>query len=139
MTKEIEIVLLPEDAISTYAIKIAAAQSLKIALNRLQDVKIHKRSIDARGRKVVYRLKVIAFIDETPTPEIFAVNYPNVTDKKPVIIVGAGPAGLFAALRCIELGLKPIVLERGKDVKQRRRDLAAINKEGLINPESNYC
>lgn len=139
MTKEIEIVLLPEEAGNADLLKIAVAQGLKTDIKRIQEVKILKRSIDARGRKVVFRLKVEAFIDEIPVPEIFTANYPNVTDKKPVIIVGAGPAGLFAALRCIELGLKPIVLERGKEVKQRRRDLAAINKQGLINPESNYC
>ena len=88
---------------------------------------------------MVYWVKFQVFIDEAPMVEIFSKAYPNVTDKTPVLIVGAGPAGLFAALRCIELGLKPVIIERGKDVKQRRRDLAAINKEGIINPESNYC
>lgn len=139
MTQEIEIVLLPEEKDDELLLKQKAAQSLKIALNRIQSVQIRKRSIDARSRQVVFRVKVIVAIDELLTPEIFTVNYPSVTDKKPVLIVGAGPAGIFSALRCIELGLKPIVLERGKDVKQRRRDLAAINKQGLINPESNYC
>ncbi len=139
MTQEIEIVLLPEENDDELLLKQKAAQSLKIALNRIQSVQIRKRSIDARSRQVVFRVKVMVAIDKPLTPEIFTVNYPSVTDKKPVLIVGAGPAGIFAALRCIELGLKPIVLERGKDVKQRRRDLAAINKHGLINPESNYC
>ena len=139
MTQEIEIVLLPEENDDELLLKKKAAQALKIPLNRIQSVQIRKRSIDARSRQVVFRVKVIVAIDELLTPEIFTVNYPSVTDKKPVLIVGAGPAGIFAALRCIELGLKPIVLERGKDVKQRRRDLAAINKQGLINPESNYC
>src|SRR5690606_24654128 len=98
-----------------------------------------KRSIDARGKQAVYRLKVVLYINEVPTTEILPINYSSVKDKTPVVVVGAGPAGLFAALRLIELGLKPIIIERGKDVKQRRRDLAAINKEGLVNPESNYC
>jgi len=139
MIKETELVLLPSEASDDAIIKKKASEALKIPVKRILDVKIQKRSIDARGRKVVYRVKVDAYIDENIVPEVFTVNYPNVSDKKPVLIVGAGPAGLFAAIRCIELGLKPIILERGKDVKQRRRDLAAINKEGIINPESNYC
>jgi len=139
MIKETELVLLPNEASDDAIIKKKASEALKIPVKRILDVKIQKRSIDARGRKVVYRVKINAYIDENIVPEIFTVNYPNVSDKKPVLIVGAGPAGLFAAIRCIELGLKPIILERGKDVKQRRRDLAAINKEGIINPESNYC
>lgn len=137
--KEIEIVLLPHEAADQDALYNKVATALKLHPSKLKHVKIHKRSIDARGRQVVYRLKVHVYLEEVPVPEVFSVEYPNVSDKKPVLIVGAGPAGLFAALRCIELGMKPVLIERGKDVKQRRRDLAAINKEGLINPESNYC
>ncbi|RYG08720.1 MAG: FAD-binding protein, partial [Chitinophagaceae bacterium] len=96
-------------------------------------------SIDARSRKVIFRLQVRAYINEVAPISEPDFTYQSVRDKKQVIIVGAGPAGLFAALQCIEIGLKPIVLERGKDVKQRRRDLAAINKQGLVNTESNYC
>lgn len=139
MITELEIVLLPEEVSEYSRLREAAARHLKINSGRITHVAVRKRSIDARGRQVVYRLKVKAYIDEQPVPETFSVEYPNVSDKKPVIIVGAGPAGLFAALRCIELGLRPVILERGKDVKQRRRDLAAINKDGVINPESNYC
>lgn len=137
--KEIEIVLLPHETADTDILYNKVATALKIKRHELKYVKIHKRSIDARGKQVVYRLKVQVYLDEMPLPEVFSVEYPNVSDKRRVLIVGAGPAGLFAALRCIELGMKPIIMERGKDVKQRRRDLAAINKEGLINPESNYC
>jgi len=139
MIKEIELVLLPEEVGDEKILTKKASETLKISPVRIKSVHVLKRSIDARGRKVVFRAKVNVFVDEDFVPEIFTVNYPNVTDKTPVIIVGAGPAGLFAAIRCIELGLKPIILERGKDVKQRRRDLAAINKQGVINPESNYC
>ncbi|MDB5088978.1 MAG: FAD-binding protein, partial [Mucilaginibacter sp.] len=116
-----------------------AASSLNISPQKVSALKILKRSIDARGRKVVYRIQVQVFIDEPYMPETFTVKYPDVKTAKPVIIIGAGPAGLFAALQCIELGLKPVIVERGKDVKQRRRDLANINKQGLVNPESNYC
>ncbi|WP_316823174.1 NAD(P)/FAD-dependent oxidoreductase [Pedobacter gandavensis] len=139
MQKELEITLAPEDVEQKEVIKRALSEALEIKTTRIKGYKILKRSIDARSRRVIYRLQVRVFIDEEPLNEIFKINYSNVSDKKPVIIVGAGPAGLFAALQCIENGLKPIVLERGKDVKQRRRDLAAINKEGIVNTESNYC
>jgi uncharacterized FAD-dependent dehydrogenase len=121
------------------AIKDQLANNLKLKVSRIQAYQIIKRSIDARSRKVIYRLQVRAFIDEPLSKENTAFNYPPVKNEKTVIIVGAGPAGLFAALQCLENGLKPIVIERGKDVKQRRRDLAAINKEGVVNTESNYC
>lgn len=139
MIKELEIVCLPGEHEDGTAIKKIAANTLKIPLNSISAVKILKRSIDARGRKVIYRLQINIYIDELPVTEHFNTDYQSVRNAKQVIIIGAGPAGLFAALRCIELGLKPIILERGKDVKQRRRDLADINKQGIVNPESNYC
>lgn len=99
-----------------------------------------KRSIDARGKKVCVRLQVeIYTAEEHKPPEGNPYRYQDVRNKKSVAIIGAGPAGLFAALRLIELGYKPLVFERGKDVQSRRRDLAAINKEHIVNPESNYC
>ncbi|HTK22148.1 MAG TPA: FAD-dependent oxidoreductase, partial [Mucilaginibacter sp.] len=139
MIKEIELVCPPEQHEDEAALKKLAAAALKISSHQITGLKILKRSIDARGRKVVYRMQVRVFVNEPYIAESYTVNYPNVSNAKPVIIIGAGPAGLFAALQCIELGLKPIILERGKDVKQRRRDLANINKQGLVNPESNYC
>jgi uncharacterized protein len=139
MIKEIEIVCEPGKQDDEVVLKSLAASALKLSPQRISGLKILKRSIDARGRKVVYRMQVQAYIDEIYVPEIFTVEYPDVKNHKRVIIVGAGPSGLFAALQCLDLGLKPVILERGKDVKQRRRDLANINKQGLVNPESNYC
>jgi uncharacterized FAD-dependent dehydrogenase len=139
MQKETEIVCTPEMHENEAAITRQASLQLNIAVSRISGIKILKRSIDARGRKVVYRMQVRVFVDEPFVANSYTVKYPNVKNAKPVIIVGAGPAGLFAALQCIELGFKPIVIERGKDVKQRRRDLADINKQGIVNPESNYC
>lgn len=139
MVSEIELVLLPKEVFDNTAIRALASRQLKISSERIKSVKFLKRSIDARGKQVVYRCRVQVWVDEEPVVEHVNINYPNVSDKKPVLIIGAGPAGLFAALQCIELGLKPVIIERGKDVKQRRRDLALINKDGIINPESNYC
>ncbi|RVT98279.1 FAD-dependent oxidoreductase [Mucilaginibacter limnophilus] len=139
MIKETEIVCPPGQHEDEAFIRTLASEALKIPAKRITGFKILKRSIDARGRKVVYRMQVQVFVDEIYVPDHYRIEYPNAADKKPVIIVGAGPAGLFAALQCIQAGLKPIVIERGKDVKQRRRDLANINKEGLVNTESNYC
>jgi len=139
MQKDLEITLLPHQVEQPEIIKAKLAEGLSIQENRIKSFEVLKRSIDARSRKVIFRLQVKVFIDEEPNIEIQVINYQNVSDAKPVLIIGAGPAGLFAALQCIENGLKPIIIERGKDVKQRRRDLAAINKQGLVNTESNYC
>lgn len=139
MQKEIEIAIAPEKISDESFILQEVIKHLDISAKHVQAIKVRKRSIDARSRRVLYRLRVIVYIDELPKEQTDQPSYVNVTDAEPVIIIGAGPAGLFAALQCIESGRKPIVLERGKNVKDRRRDLAAINKEGLINTESNYC
>ena len=139
MQKDIEITIAPHNVDNQKAILESLSVVLKIKQDQITHFKILKRSIDARSRKVVYRIQVKVFINEAYIAEEQVFRYPKVGDDKKVIIVGAGPAGLFAALQCIENGLKPIVVERGKDVKQRRRDLAAINKQGIVNTESNYC
>ncbi|WP_199121553.1 NAD(P)/FAD-dependent oxidoreductase [Pedobacter sp. ASV28] len=139
MQKDIEIKILPKDIDNRSAMMNGLSKALNTKLEQIRYFKILKRSIDARSRTVVYRLQVRVFINEDYISEHYNLKYQKVADAKTVIIVGAGPAGLFAALQCIENGLKPIVIERGKDVKQRRRDLAAINKQGLVNTESNYC
>ena len=139
MQQEIELAISPDHIFDQEYICEQGAWKLKISRDRIKDIYIRKRSIDARGRQVVYRIRVIFYIDEKPTLDTFTSKLKSVQQAKPVIIIGAGPAGLFAAYRCIERGLKPIIIERGKAVRERRRDLAKINREGLVNPESNYC
>ncbi len=139
MQHEIELSIPPAYIADEQYIIQQGASRLKIEKSRIKGTKIRKRSIDARSRHVVYRARVVFYIDEIPHPEIFSFSHANVADREPVIIVGAGPAGLFAAIRCIERGFKPIILERGKDVQERRKDLARLNKAGIVNPESNYC
>lgn len=139
MQKEIEITLAPEQVANEQIILGSLSKALNVKLQTITGYKILKRSIDARSRKVIYRLQVRAYINEVFNEQLQPFVYPKINSNKSVIIVGAGPAGLFAALQCLENGIKPIIVERGKDVKQRRRDLAAINKQGLVNTESNYC
>lgn len=133
-------VVSPPEAANADLLRSAVSQQLNIKADRITRVHILKRSIDARSRNIKINLRVEAFIDEAPPePAPLLSSYPNVSDAHVALIAGAGPAGLFAALRLIELGVKPIILERGKDVKSRRRDLAAINKQHIVNPDSNYC
>lgn len=138
MNKRIEINLSPEEAFDETLFKPALYQKLK--LNPEQDfIQPVRRSIDARGKNVLVKVQVeIRPVGQQATSS-YQKNYPDVGSKPRVIIIGAGPAGLFAAIRLIESGMKPIIFERGKDVQARRRDLAAINKEHIVNPESNYC
>ena len=104
------------------------------------EVRIIRRSIDARKAPVKIQVAAETYVGEELPPEIsYSTDFSNVSDASEVIIVGAGPAGMFAALRLIELGIKPVIIERGKDVRARRRDLAAINKDHVVNPDSNYC
>ena len=112
-----------------------------IPAQNIQGVRILKRSIDARQRNVVVNLKVRVYIDEPMTQDYLVppIEYNPVDGKRQAIVVGMGPGGLFAALRLIELGVKPIVLERGKDVMKRRIDASRIQREGVVDPESNYC
>lgn len=141
MKKEINLTLSPREAFDGEAFDQAVRAQLRIPADA-QGVTIRqaKRSIDARGRAVKVNVTAEVFLNSPPTSRIqLEFAYPNVSSADPIVIVGAGPAGLFAALRAIELGYKPIVIERGKDVRARRRDLALINKSHIVNPESNYC
>lgn len=138
--KTVELVLSPEEAYNEEL--FPSILRGKLDLNRADDIIIQplKRSIDARGRKVIVRVLVQVIAKENlATKHLIKDAYRDVRNAPHAIIVGTGPAGLFAALRLIELGIKPIVIERGKDVRARRRDLASINKEHTVNPESNYC
>src|SRR5690606_4214332 len=139
MQQEIELAISPDHIYNEDFIIQQGVKKLKISRDTVKGIYIRKRSIDARSRQVLYRIRVVFYINEEPQIETFSSALKPVADAKPVIIIGAGPAGLFAAYRCIERGLKPILLERGKAVRDRRRDLAKINREGLVNPESNYC
>ena len=140
MIQETNIRIRPKFIEDQKEIKKALAQQLKIPVQKIIDFKIVKKSIDARSKKIVFQLRVQVGIQEKiPTTQTKYSIKKDVSKSPSIIIVGAGPAGLFAALELIELGLKPIILERGKNVRERRRDLAAINKKHIVNPESNYC
>ncbi len=140
MPQEIQIQVKPKVAATPELLKKEISYKLKISAGDIKHIEILKRSIDARQKAVKINLKVAVYINEDFNEELpLLPNYQNVSNKEEVIIVGAGPAGLFAALKLIEKGCKPIVLERGKDVRARRRDLAAINKFHLVDEDSNYC
>lgn len=143
MRQDLHLRLTPKQAHSVDLIKTIAAKELHLAPTRVGGIVIRKRSIDARQRQVMINLDLLVFIDEEPTPLIELMKAPEFqklnSDAPQAIVVGAGPAGLFAALQLILDGIRPIVLERGKDVDSRRIDMAAISREGKVNPESNYC
>jgi uncharacterized FAD-dependent dehydrogenase len=140
MRKTIDIKLLPKDAGDEKAILAQAAAVSNIPLDKIDDCIVLKRSIDARGRQVFFQLRVDVFSEEKYQGEpALLSNLQDVSTQPEVIIVGAGPAGYFAALELIELGLKPVIFDRGKDVRSRRRDLRNIQQFGIVNPHSNYC
>jgi uncharacterized FAD-dependent dehydrogenase len=141
MQKTFAFKLLPSEALNDNIVKNYIAQSAGIKPAKVSGYTILKKSIDARGKQPWVNLSLLAFIDEPwQKRKLLPFQHHDVhTANRKVTIIGAGPAGLFAALRLIEAGIKPIILERGKDVRARRRDLALLNKEGVINPESNYC
>ncbi len=139
MIQEFQLRVLPEQAASEQNITTYVAREEGIDRASIKSVRVLKRSIDARQRTVMVNLKVRVYINEFPADDEFPrIAYGDVSGKPQAIVVGAGPAGLFAALRLIELGVRPIVLERGKNVHDRRRDIALISREHRIDPESNY-
>ena len=140
MTNEYQIRVVPEVAAQEDRLKAYLAQEQGFDVRTIYGVRILKRSIDARQRQIYVNLKVRIYINEQPHDDEYQhTDYPNVEGRPQVIVVGAGPGGLFAALRLIELGYRPIVLERGKNVHERKKDLANITKTQKVDPESNYC
>jgi len=139
MIKEAQFRILPQEAASEQSLKQLLSREFSVPVQQIMAVRVLKRSIDARQRTVYVNLKLRAYINERPENDEYTCNeYRDVSEGKQVIVIGAGPAGLFAALRLIELGMRPIVIERGKNVTDRKRDIAIISREHLVNPESNY-
>lgn len=139
MIKEIQLRLLPQEAANEQGLKAAVARETAARLPDITAVQVLKRSIDARQRTVYVNVKVRAYLNEEPAePEYRSIAYNDVSGGKPVVVVGAGPGGLFAALRLIELGFRPVIVERGKNVRERKKDIACISREHRVDPESNY-
>ena len=140
MLQEIQLRVLPQVAADSDKLRQFIAEEKGIALGALKGMRILKRSVDARQRTIFVNLKVRLYVNELPTDDEYVhTDYADVSGRPQVIVVGAGPGGLFAALRLIELGFRPIVLERGKDVHSRKQDLAQISRTQQVDEESNYC
>lgn len=139
MVKEFQLRLLPQEAFNEQSIRRYVAREFGFDERTITAVRTLKRGIDARQRQVVVNVAVRVYINEQPADAVYTpVNYPEVGDREAVVVVGAGPGGLFAALRLIELGFRPIVVERGKDVHERRKDIARIREDQRVDSESNY-
>ena len=139
MIQEYQLRILPETAANEQRLKEYLIQEKGLNVRNITATRILKRSIDARQRTIFVNLTVRVYLNEMPKEgEYRETIYNNVSDKPQVVVVGAGPGGLFAALRLIELGLRPVIVERGKNVRDRKKDLALIGREQTVNPESNY-
>ena len=138
MKKQIELAISPDEINIPEILLTKSSQNLHLAKEKISSVVPIRKSIDARSRHIVFRILVDVYIDEKPEKKKPFI-YNPVRDDKKVIIVGFGPGGMFAALRLIELGIKPIIIERGKDVQERRRDIRGIQQDHIVNPDSNYC
>lgn len=140
MIKELQIRVLPQQAVNEAVIKEFLAKDHGLDARTIKHVRVLKKSIDARQRTIFVNLKVRMYINELPLDDEYVhTHYGDVSGAKRVVVVGAGPGGLFAALRLIELGLCPVVIERGKNVRDRKKDLSAITKTQKVDGESNYC
>ncbi|MFD1552367.1 FAD-binding protein [Putridiphycobacter roseus] len=139
MVKVVDLRLSPEKMEDWDFIQSEICTLLNLRIEKIKHIELHKRSLDARKHKIVYQAKFLVYIDEVPPQKPIYFNPIQVDSNQKATIIGAGPAGLFAALAALEAGVKPVLFERGKMVRERRRDLAKINKESIVNPESNYC
>ena len=140
MVKDIQLRVTLKEEERSDILAIKSAQFLDIKRDDITGIKVLRKSIDARKSKIILNYKLAVYIKEAlPETSAYQFDYKDVTKSKSIHIIGFGPAGMYAALRCIELGFKPIVLERGKNVKERRRDLKAINQDHIVNEDSNYC
>jgi len=140
MIKEIQIRITLDEERQKNSLLEKATRILRVDSNAITGIKVLRKSIDARKKNVIFNYKIAVFLDEEITNNSkYSFEYKDVSSAKEIHIIGFGPAGMFAALRCIELGYKPIVLERGKKVQERRRDLKAINQDHIVNEDSNYC
>lgn len=143
MRHQLQLRLTPEVAYEPLRLLAHVSTQLNVDINRISSVTPRRRSIDARQRQVMVNLDVVACVDEPPFNVRELVHVPELrplaADAPTAVVVGAGPAGLFAALKLVELGVRPVVIERGKDVDSRRPDMAAISRTGIVDPDSNYC
>jgi len=140
MIRELRLRVLPEEAVNEQALCRVACRETGEKPEAIKAVRVLKRSTDARQRTIYINVTLRIFISEEPEEDCLKkIEYKDVSKSKSVIVVGAGPGGLFAALRLIESGLRPIVLERGKNVRDRKKDIVLISREHRVNPESNYC
>jgi len=141
MIQTLQLRVPPITAHSDEALTQHAAAELGIPRSTITGIRRKRQSIDARGKQVMIQVQVEIYVSEPfqPLTSNFQFHFKNVTNAEPIIIIGAGPAGIFAALKLLEQGLKPVIVERGKDVKERRRDLAVLMKDRIVNPDSNYC
>lgn len=140
MPIQVQLTLDPEAAADEKSIRKFSAALAKIEQSKISDVRVIKKSVDARQKNIKVNLTVEVFSEnETSVPLINPFNPKDVSKKAEIIIAGAGPAGLFAALRLIELGIRPVIIERGRDVSARKRDIARISRDHIVDPDSNYC
>lgn len=139
MPQTLTLTLSPKQAADSATYVAIAARQLGVSVEQIALARLVKRSVDARGRSVKVNLTLELYVDEAAPAEEIHFDYPDVSGRETVVIVGGGPAGLFCALRLIERGLRPLILERGRDVTTRRRDVAVINRNGPLDPDSNYA